>query len=83
MGDLFAVMPVLNFTFGGSTGDLHSKDYKVSNREVAHILPAKMMALLTYRLLREGGVQAKQIMADYQAPYTKQGYKEYVKQISG
>ena len=83
VGDLFAVMPVLNFTFGGSTGDLHSKDYKVSNREVAHILPAKMMALLTYRLLREGGVQAKQIMADYQAPYTKQGYKEYVKQISG
>ena len=83
VGDLFAVMPVLNFTFGGSTGDLHSKDYKVSNREVAHILPAKMMALLTYRLLREGGVQAKQIMADYQAPYTKQSYKEYVKQISG
>lgn len=83
VGDLFAVMPVLNFSFGGSTGDLHSKDYKVSNPDVAHILPAKMMALLTYRLLKDGGAQAKEIVDNYQAPYTKEGYKAYVKQISG
>lgn len=83
VGDLFAVMPVLNFTFGGSTGDLHSKDYKVSNPYVAHILPAKMMALMAYRLLKDGAVQAKTIVEEYDAPYTKQAYKDYTKGISG
>ena len=64
VGDLFAVMPVLNFSFGGSSGDLHSKDYRITDPNAAHILPAKMMALLTYRLLRDGGAEARKIMAD-------------------
>ena len=76
-------MPVLNFTFGGSVGDLHSKDYQVSNPDVAHILPAKMMALLAYRLLRDGGAEARKIVEDYQAPYTLEEYKAYVRSISG
>ena len=83
VGDLFAVMPVLNFTFGGSTGDLHSRDYKVSDPNAAHILPAKMMALLAYRLLKDGAVEAKKIVEDYQAPYTLEQYKDYVREISG
>ncbi|MEA4932084.1 MAG: amidohydrolase [Lawsonibacter sp.] len=82
VGDLFAVMPVLNFTFGGSVGDLHSKDYKVSNPETAHILPAKMMALLAYRLLKDGGAEAKKITDGYHAPYTLDEYKEYVNHMS-
>jgi len=82
VGDLFAVMPVLNFTFGGSTGDLHSKDYKVSDPNAAHILPAKMMALLAYRLLRNGAAEAKKITEGYQAPYTMEQYKDYVKKLS-
>lgn len=82
VGDLFAVMPVLNFTFGGSTGPLHSKDYRVTNAETAHIMPAKMMALLTYRLLRDGAAEAKKVIDDYQAPYTIDQYREYVKSMA-
>lgn len=81
VGDLFAVMPVLNFTFGGSAGALHSKDYRVTDPVTAHITPAKMMALLAYRLLKDGGAEAKKVMADYQPPYTLEGYKEYVKSM--
>jgi metal-dependent amidase/aminoacylase/carboxypeptidase family protein len=81
VGDLFAIMPVLNFTFGGSTGPLHSKDFKVSDPYVAHIMPAKMMALLTYRLLKDGAVEAKKIIEDYKAPYTPDTYREYVKKM--
>ena len=83
VGDLFAVMPVLNFTFGGSTGDLHSRDYRVSDPETAHIVPAKMMALLAYRLLKDGGTEAKKIMEGYQAPYTLEEYKAYTQKMSG
>jgi amidohydrolase len=81
VGDLFAIMPVLNFTFGGSTGPLHSKDFKVSDPYVAHIMPAKMMALLTYRLLKDGAAEAKKIIDDYHAPYTPETYREYVKKM--
>lgn len=82
VGDLFAVMPVLNFTFGGSTGDLHSKNYQVSVPNTAHILPAKMMALLAYRLLKDGGAEAKKIVGDYQPPYTLEAYRQYAKKMS-
>ena len=83
VGDLFAVMPVLNFTFGGSTGALHSKDFRITDRNTAHIIPAKMMALLAYRLLKDGAAEAKKIIDEYEPAYTKDEYKAYVKKISG
>lgn len=81
VGDLFAIMPVLNFTFGGSTGPLHSRDYKITDPYVAHIVPAKMMALLTYRLLKNGAEEAKKIIDTYQAPYSPEEYRKYVEKM--
>lgn len=81
VGDLFSVMPVLNFTFGGSSGPLHSKDFHITNPETAHIMPAKMMALLAYRLLKDGAVEAKKIIDGYDAPYTFDEYREYVQKM--
>ncbi len=77
VGDLCTVMPVMNFTFGGSTGDLHSVDYQVTDPVAAHILPAKLMALLTYRLLRDGAKEAKDYIAGYKPLMTKEEYKAY------
>lgn len=77
VGDLCAVMPVMNFTFGGSAGALHAADYAVTDRDVAHILPAKMMALLAYRLLRSGAREAKDFIAGYSPQMTRQEYREY------
>lgn len=81
VGDLFAVMPVLNFTFGGTAGPLHSSDYRVTNPETAYILPAKMMALLSYRLLQNGALEAKKIIEEYDAPYTFEEYRDYIKKM--
>lgn len=78
VGDLFAVMPVLNFCFGGSTGALHSKDYEVTDDYKAYVMPAKMMALLTYKLLKENACEAKEIIDGYDAPYTIASYCDYV-----
>lgn len=78
VGDLFAIMPVLNYGFGGSAGALHSKDYQITKPNVAHIMPAKMMALLTYRLLRDHAQEAKKIIDDYQAPHTLASYHDYI-----
>ena len=82
VGDLCAVMPVMNFTFGGSRGDLHSKDYRVEDPYVAHILPAKMMALLTYRLLKDSAGGAKEFIERYDPPMTFEEYREYCDKMS-
>lgn len=77
VGDLCAVMPVMNFTFGGSVGALHAEDYAVTDRNVAHILPAKMMALLAYRLLRSGAAEAKDFIAGYTPQMTREEYRQF------
>ena len=82
VGDLCAVMPVMNFTFGGSVGDLHSVDYAVTDRDVAHILPAKLMALLAYRLLCGGARAAGEYIAAYSPTMTKEEYKAYCSRLS-
>ncbi|MBQ9661832.1 MAG: amidohydrolase [Oscillospiraceae bacterium] len=83
VGDLCSVMPVMNFTFGGSTGALHSVDYAVTDPVVAHIVPAKMMALLAYRLLKDGAKGAKEYIAGYKPAMTKKEYKAYCERMSG
>ncbi len=81
VGDLFAIMPVVNFTFGGSVGALHSKDYAISDPNVAHIIPAKMMALTAYHLLKNQAAEARDVIANYDAPYTIEQYREYVRNM--
>lgn len=83
VGDLCAVMPVMNFTFGGSTGALHSVDYAVTDPETAHIKPAKLMAILAYRLLKDGAAEAKKTIAEYHPIMTKEEYKAYCERMSG
>ncbi|MBR4474762.1 MAG: amidohydrolase [Oscillospiraceae bacterium] len=82
VGDLCAVMPVMNFTFGGSVGALHTADYAVTDPYVAHILPAKMMALLAYRLLRDGAAAAKDYIAGYSPAMSLEEYKAYCRRMS-
>lgn len=78
VGDLFAVMPVLNYTFGGSEGDLHSRDYRITDTQSAHIVPAKMMALLAYRLLKNQAAEARKLLDSCHTPYTKEEYRRYI-----
>ena len=63
---------------GRNHGLLHSgARYAVTDRDVAHILPAKMMALLAYRLLRSGAREAREFIAGYSPQMTRQEYREY------
>lgn len=78
VGDLQAVMPVLNFTFGGTKGALHSKDFAVTDAYIANLMPAQMMALTAYHLLKDGAAGAKKILAEQKPAMTRQQYLDYV-----
>lgn len=77
-GDLTHIMPVLNFTFGGAKGALHSRDFVITDENAFYILPAKLLALTTYRLLRDGAKEAKAIRESFKPVFTKQAYIDYI-----
>ncbi len=62
VGDLGEKMPVMNFTTGGFSGALHSADYRMEDMDTALLLPARVMALSAYRLLRQGAEEARKII---------------------
>ncbi|MEG0911545.1 MAG: amidohydrolase [Ruthenibacterium sp.] len=78
VGDLTQVLPVINFTHSGVAGALHSAEFHVTDEEKAYIIPAKMMALQVYELLKNGAVLAQKTLADFTPALTLDAY---IKQI--
>lgn len=79
VGDLAQVLPVVNFTHGGCTGALHSAQFAVADAEKAYLLPAKMMALTVYHLLRDGAAGAREILRAFRPAFTRESYIEAVR----
>lgn len=79
VGDLSQVMPVVNFTHGGTAGALHSADFAVTDVDKAYIAPAKMMALTAYHLLKDGAVLARRTMDGFTSVFTRESYIETVR----
>lgn len=79
VGDLSHFVPVVNFTFKGFEGKLHGADFKITDPEKAYILPAKLLALTVYKLLKNGGQEAKKITKSYTPVFNKESYIQYVK----
>ena len=61
MGDLGYVLPVIQPTVSGFTGAAHSKDFAISDKEHAYILPAKLMAMTVIDLLSNGAQAATKV----------------------
>lgn len=79
VGDLSHLVPVVNFTFKGFEGKLHGADFKITDPEKAYIFPAKLLALTVYKLLKNGGQEAKKITKSYTPVFNKESYIQYVK----
>jgi amidohydrolase len=78
VGDLSHILPVLGFTTGGFTGALHSADFRVTDQYKAFIIPAKMMALTAYSLLKDGAANLRSMRSDFSPMMTKEKYLEYI-----
>lgn len=79
VGDLSHLFPVVNFTFGGFEGNLHGEDFRITDPEKAYILPAKMLALTVYGLLKGNGAQAKEIISNFHPVFDKEKYCDYIR----
>ena len=79
VGDLSHIIPVVNFTFKGFEGKLHGADFRITDPEKAYILPAKLLALTVYNLLKNGGREAEKIKNSYVPVFDKDKYIQYVR----
>ena len=79
VGDLSHLLPVVNFTFKGFQGKLHGADFCITDKEKAYILPAKLMALTAYRLLKEDGQKAREIKDSFEPVFNKEEYVKYIR----
>lgn len=79
VGDVQQLMPVLTFRTGGVTGGLHQSDFQVVDEEEAYILTAKIFAVSTYRLLKDGAQLAKKLKEEYKPRFhSKEEYVEFM-----
>jgi amidohydrolase len=81
-GDISSLMPFIHVSTGGYSGDAHSKDFTICDKEMAYVMPAKAMAMTVIDLLWDHAAQAKQIKAGFTPKFTRESYLEFWKQFS-
>lgn len=74
MGDVSHLMPVIHPFIGGTTGLLHTADFKVVDFNAAVLLPAKAFAMTLIDLLYDDAAEAKAILADFKPVLTREAY---------
>jgi amidohydrolase len=81
-GDISHLMPVLHPFFGGVTGDLHTRNFKIIDPETAYILPVKALAMTIIDLLFKNAETARQVINNHQPVLTKTSYLELLNSFS-
>ncbi len=74
VGDLSQLIPTIQPTLGGYFGSAHSKEFKISDPELAYVLPAKLMAATVVDLLYGDAAVAKEIKKSFVPSLTKSEY---------
>ncbi len=82
MGDVSLIMPVVHPYAGGATGNGHGADYQIVDYDNAVIGAAKAMAMTAIDLLADGAAQAKRVAAQFQPPFSKDGYLSAIRALA-
>ncbi len=82
MGDLSALMPVIQPLTGGVEGVLHSSSYRIKNKATAYLSGAKLMSGILKKLLANGACDAQKLLNEYVPVFSSRDmYFEYVDQL--
>ena len=77
-GDISQIIPCIHPWIGGVSGSLHTKDYYISDEELAYIIPAKAMAMTIIDLLGDDAKVAKDIVEKFKPTFTKESYLDFM-----
>lgn len=81
-GDVSHLMPSLHPFFGGVKGDIHTRDFRLDDPELAIITPAKTLATTIVDLLFDEAQTAKEIIDDFDPELTKEEYLGFLDGIT-
>ena len=82
MGDISHIMPAIHPWFaGGTTGVLHSPDFKITDPEMAYCLSAATLTDTIIDLLSNNAANAKKILENYHPIMNKTEYIAYLDSI--
>jgi metal-dependent amidase/aminoacylase/carboxypeptidase family protein len=82
LGDLSAIMPVVEPNMAGFAGTVHGSDWRITDDELAYIWPAKLMAGVVIDLLSDGASRGRAIVDSYAPDMTRDGYLAFMREIS-
>ena len=74
IGDLGAIMPVIQPTMGGFKGSAHGADFEICDREAAYLLPAIAIATTVVDLLYDNATASTAISGNFKPEFSKQDY---------
>ena len=81
MGDISHIMPAVHPSMSGASGISHGNNYLISDKELAYLAPAKVLAMMAVDLLYGHAAKAKEILACHNPMMTKQEYLSYQTRI--
>ena len=79
-GDVAAIIPCIHGGMGGFSNGFHTKSFCLSDKQMAYIEPAKIMACTIIDLLFDGAYKAKEIKAAFKGE-NKSQYNQLWKNI--
>ena len=81
IGDVSHLLPALQPMVGGISGDLHSREFALTDPETALRLPAKVMAATAVDLLADGAAELKNVKSGFTPTMTKDEYLAFMDEI--
>ena len=76
MGDLSHLIPACHPYISGAVGPGHSKEYLITDYELAVVNPAKIMAMVVIDLLADGGHGGQEVVSKHRPAMKKKAYLE-------
>ena len=83
LGDICAVMPAMHPGIGGSTGNFHGNDFKITDPNTACVKSAELQLVMLAELLKNNGEKAKEMINNFKPEFaTKEDYFNFVDNLN-
>lgn len=76
VGDLASILPTLQARIGGASGNFHSENYQLVDKDLAYLGAAKALILTLIDLLYDDAKEAEKVLENFKQTYTKEEYLE-------
>lgn len=81
LGDFSCIMPTSSIGMSGSKGSAHSRDYRVVDKILQYVTPAKALAMTCIDLLCNEAAKANEIIKEFEPTVPPKEYVEFMHKL--